>query len=62
MVPDLIASFHADPLRDRPVLLLLLSEKALDLEGLVRRLIGGRKKWRKKLKPSQAALQGENDT
>lgn len=37
VVPDLVASFHADPLRDRSVLLLLLSEEPFDLE----RLVGG---------------------
>lgn len=37
-LPDLIACFHADPLRDGPVLLLLLREEALDLERLVGRL------------------------
>ena len=34
-LPDLIASFHADPLWDGSVLLLLLSKKPLDLECLV---------------------------
>lgn len=37
-LPDLIARLHANPLRDGPVLLLLLSEEALDLERLVGRL------------------------
>lgn len=37
VVPDLIASFHANPLRDGPVLLLLLGEEAFDFERLVRR-------------------------
>lgn len=37
VVPDLIARFHANPLRDGPVLLLLLSKEAFDLERLVRR-------------------------
>lgn len=37
VVPDLIARLHADPLRDRPVLLLLLGKEAFDLERLVRR-------------------------
>lgn len=37
VVPDLIAGFHANPLRDGPVLLLLLGEEAFDLERLVRR-------------------------
>lgn len=37
VVPDLVAGFHADPLRDRSVLLLLLSEEPFDLE----RLVGG---------------------
>lgn len=37
-LPDLIARFHANPLRDRSVLLLLLSKEAFDLERLVRRL------------------------
>lgn len=37
-LPDLIAGFHANPLRDGPVLLLLLGEEAFDLERLVRRL------------------------
>lgn len=36
--PDLVAGLHSDPLRDGPVLLLLLSEEALDPEGLVGRL------------------------
>lgn len=36
--PDLVASLHSDPLRDGPVLLLLLGEKALDPESLVGRL------------------------
>lgn len=31
-LPDLIAGFHANPLRDGPVLLLLLGEEAFDLE------------------------------
>lgn len=38
LLPDLIARFHANPLRDRSVLLLLLSKEAFDLERLVRRL------------------------
>lgn len=33
--PDLVAGFHADPLRDRPVLLLLLGQKAFNPESLV---------------------------
>lgn len=33
--PDLVASFHADPLRDRPVLLLLLGQEAFNPESLV---------------------------
>lgn len=37
-LPDLIARFHANPLRNGAVLLLLLREEAFDLEGLVRRL------------------------
>lgn len=37
VVPDLVAGFHANPLRDGPVLLLLLGEEAFDLECLVRR-------------------------
>ena len=37
-IPDLVASLHSDPLRDRPVLLLLLSKKAFDPERLVGRL------------------------
>lgn len=36
-LPDLIAGFHANPLRDGPVLLLLLGEEAFDLERLMRR-------------------------
>lgn len=36
--PDLVASLHSDPLRNGPVLFLLLSEKALDPEGFVGRL------------------------
>lgn len=36
-LPDLIARFHANPLRNGAVLLLLLREEAFDLEGLVRR-------------------------
>lgn len=36
--PDLVASLHSDPLRNGPVLFLLLSEKALDPESLVGRL------------------------
>lgn len=36
--PDLVASLHSDPLRNGPVLLLLLGEEALDPESLVGRL------------------------
>ncbi len=36
--PDLVASLHSDPLRNGPVLFLLLGEEALDLECLVGRL------------------------
>lgn len=36
--PDLVSSLHSDPLRNRPVLFLLLSEEALDPESLVGRL------------------------
>jgi len=38
LLPDLIARFHANPLRDGPVLLLLLGKEAFDLERLVGRL------------------------
>lgn len=37
VVPDLVASLHSDPLRNGPVLLLLLGEEALDPESLVGR-------------------------
>lgn len=37
--PDLVASLHSDPLRNGPVLFLLLSEEALDPESFVGRLI-----------------------
>ena len=37
VVPDGVACPQADPLRDRAVLLLLLSENLLDLKRLVRR-------------------------
>lgn len=37
-LPDLVAGLHSDPLRDWPVLLLLLSEEALDPVGFVGRL------------------------
>ena len=36
--PDLVAGLHSDPLRNRPVLFLLLGEEALDPESLVGRL------------------------
>lgn len=36
--PDLVSSLHSDPLRNRPVLFLLLSEEALNPESLVGRL------------------------
>lgn len=36
--PDLVAGLHSDPLRNRPVLFLLLGEEALDSESLVGRL------------------------
>ena len=36
--PNAVARAHANPLRDRPVLLELLCERLLDLEGLVGRL------------------------
>ena len=38
VVPDLVISSQADPLRQRPVDPLLLGQNALDLESLVRRL------------------------
>ena len=37
IVPDLIASFHSNPLRNGPILLLFLGQESLDPEGLVRR-------------------------
>ncbi len=36
--PDLVAGLHSDPLRNGPVLFLLLGEEALDPESLVGRL------------------------
>lgn len=36
--PDLVAGLHSDPLRNRPVLFLLLGEETLDSESLVGRL------------------------
>jgi len=38
-VPDGVAGAHADPLGDGPVLLLLLAQDLLDLEGLLGRLL-----------------------
>ena len=38
IVPDAVASAQTDPLRDGPVLLLLLGHNALNLESLLRRL------------------------
>ena len=37
IVPDLIASFHSNPLRNGPILLLFLGQESLDPESLVRR-------------------------
>lgn len=37
-LPDLVAGLHSDPLRNGPVLFLLLSEEALDPESFVGRL------------------------
>lgn len=36
--PDLVSGLHSDPLRNGPVLFLLLGEEALDFESLVGRL------------------------
>lgn len=37
VVPDLVTSFHPNPLRNRTVLLLFLGQESLDSESLVRR-------------------------
>ena len=37
VVPDFVASFHPNPLRNRTILLLFLSQESLDSESLVRR-------------------------
>ena len=37
VVPDFVASFHPDPLRNRAILLLFLGQESLDSESLVRR-------------------------
>lgn len=42
VVPDFIASFHSNPLRNGTILLLFLGQESLDPESLVRRL--GRKR------------------
>lgn len=47
VVPDLVVSSQADPLRQRPVDPLLLGQDALDLKGLVRRLGRTREKREK---------------
>ena len=44
VVPDLVVSSQADPLRQRPVDPLFLGQDALDLKGLVRRLRQNAKK------------------
>ena len=37
IVPDLVASFHSNPLRNGTILLLFLGQESLDPESLVRR-------------------------
>ena len=37
VVPDFIASFHSNPLRNGTILLLFLGQESLDPESLVRR-------------------------
>ena len=37
VVPDFVANFHPDPLRNRAILLLFLGQESLGLESLVRR-------------------------
>ena len=37
VIPDLVVRAHANPLRDRPVLLQLLGQRLLDAESLVAR-------------------------
>ena len=37
IVPDLIVSFHSNPLRNGTILLLFLGQESLDPESLVRR-------------------------
>ena len=44
--PDGVAGAQANPLRDGPVLALLLGQDLLDLEGLVGRLLEKRQKKR----------------
>ena len=44
IVPDLIVSFHSNPLRNGTILLLFLGQESLDPESLVRRLGENREK------------------
>lgn len=44
VVPDFIASFHSNPLRNGTILLLFLGQESLDPESLVRRLGENREK------------------
>ena len=58
-VPDGVAGAHADPLGKRAVLLLLLAELLLNLEGLLGRLLmGGTGGWGAKVSVGSSVLCG----